>query len=118
MDAVAIFADGREEKRARITIKGNSLSRGVVLKAFPPHVITRKRFGKICARHAHIINPFELDRETEEREGRMIGVKVFLALSLCLATTRGLYFHISETEMKCFIEEVPAETMIVGKHSN
>ena len=28
----------------------------------------------------------------------------------------GLYFHISETERKCFIEEVPAETMIVGRH--
>ena len=27
----------------------------------------------------------------------------------------GLYFHISETERKCFIEEVPAETMIVGR---
>lgn len=29
--------------------------------------------------------------------------------------TLGLYFHIGETEQKCFIEEVPAETMIVGK---
>ncbi|XP_003383896.1 PREDICTED: transmembrane emp24 domain-containing protein eca-like [Amphimedon queenslandica] len=27
-----------------------------------------------------------------------------------------LYFHISETEHKCFIEEVPGETMIVGKY--
>ena len=39
---------------------------------------------------------------------------VLLVLGLCIGGTRGLYFHISETETKCFIEEVPAETMIVG----
>lgn len=39
----------------------------------------------------------------------------FLVLVLCLGAVRGLYFHISETEQKCFIEEVPSETMIVGK---
>ena len=27
----------------------------------------------------------------------------------------GLYFHIRETEKKCFIEEVPDETLVVGK---
>lgn len=32
-------------------------------------------------------------------------------MSLC----QGLYFHIGETEQKCFIEEVPSETMIVGE---
>jgi len=26
-----------------------------------------------------------------------------------------LYFHIGETEKKCFIEEIPDETMIIGK---
>lgn len=26
----------------------------------------------------------------------------------------GLYFHIGETERKCFIEEVPDETLVVG----
>jgi len=28
----------------------------------------------------------------------------------------GLYFHIKETERKCFIEEVPDETLVVGKY--
>jgi len=28
----------------------------------------------------------------------------------------GLYFHIRETEKKCFIEEVPDETLVVGKY--
>lgn len=27
----------------------------------------------------------------------------------------GLYFHIGETEKKCFIEEIPDETMVIGK---
>ncbi len=30
-------------------------------------------------------------------------------------TVEGLYFHIKETERKCFIEEVPDETLVVGK---
>ena len=27
----------------------------------------------------------------------------------------GLYFHIGETERKCFIEEIPDETMVTGE---
>lgn len=27
----------------------------------------------------------------------------------------GLYFHIAETERKCFIEEIPDETTVLGK---
>lgn len=30
--------------------------------------------------------------------------------------SHSLYFHISETERKCFIEEIPDETMVVGKY--
>ncbi|XP_016939679.1 transmembrane emp24 domain-containing protein eca [Drosophila suzukii] len=37
-----------------------------------------------------------------------------LALLLCaLHSACGLYFHISETERKCFIEEVPDETTVI-----
>lgn len=28
----------------------------------------------------------------------------------------GLYFHIAETEKKCFIEEIPDETTVLGSH--
>ena len=28
---------------------------------------------------------------------------------------RGLYFHMGETEKKCFIEEIPDETMVIGE---
>jgi len=39
-----------------------------------------------------------------------------LALLLCaLHSACGLYFHISETERKCFIEEVPDETTVIGE---
>ena len=46
--------------------------------------------------------------------------KVVLVLVLvglwCVSLSRGLYFHIGETQQKCFMEEVPSETMIVGEH--
>jgi len=32
-----------------------------------------------------------------------------------LSVVSGLFFHIGETERKCFIEEIPDETMVVGK---
>jgi len=39
-------------------------------------------------------------------------VSVFLILYL--STASALYFHIAETERKCFIEEIPDETMVIG----
>ena len=42
---------------------------------------------------------------------------VLLVGVLCISACHGLYFHIGETEQKCFIEEVPSETMIVGELS-
>lgn len=33
-----------------------------------------------------------------------------------LCSINALYFHIKETERKCFIEEVPDETLVVGKY--
>ena len=40
----------------------------------------------------------------------------FIFLCLCTAVS-GLYFHIAETEKKCFIEEIPDDTIVVGKFS-
>lgn len=39
---------------------------------------------------------------------------VVLFLSL-IGLSQGLYFHIAETERKCFIEEIPDETTVIGK---
>jgi len=35
-------------------------------------------------------------------------------LVLLLPVCSGLYFHIAETERKCFIEEIPDETTVMG----
>ncbi|KAK7479357.1 hypothetical protein BaRGS_00029435 [Batillaria attramentaria] len=40
---------------------------------------------------------------------------LFAIFSLFL-TSSALYFHIGETERKCFIEEIPDETMVVGNY--
>ncbi|XP_043463481.1 transmembrane emp24 domain-containing protein eca [Leptopilina heterotoma] len=37
----------------------------------------------------------------------------FLVLSVVFEYSLGLYFHIGETERKCFIEEIPDETAII-----
>ncbi|CAG5134664.1 unnamed protein product [Candidula unifasciata] len=40
-----------------------------------------------------------------------------VAVTLCiLHSSSALYFHIGETEKKCFIEEIPDETMVVGNY--
>jgi p24 family protein alpha len=39
-----------------------------------------------------------------------------LTLTLMFVGVQPLYFHIRETERKCFIEEVPDETLVVGKY--
>ena len=36
------------------------------------------------------------------------------ALLILVPLSNGLYFHIAETERKCFIEEIPDETMVTG----
>lgn len=42
-------------------------------------------------------------------------IQLVLILATCYHQVSGLYFHISETERKCFIEEVPDETTVIGK---
>lgn len=41
-------------------------------------------------------------------------ILVFLTASF--SYSYGLYFHMGETEKKCFIEEIPDETMVTGKY--
>ncbi|XP_048072961.1 transmembrane emp24 domain-containing protein 4 [Ursus arctos] len=48
---------------------------------------------------------------------RAMGLSVLLLLlALCAGGARGLYFHIGETEKRCFIEEIPDETMVIGNY--
>lgn len=43
-------------------------------------------------------------------------VRVLLLLLWFAARGGALYFHIGETEKKCFIEEIPDETMVIGNY--
>ena len=36
-------------------------------------------------------------------------------VSLSFSVTYGLYFHIGEIEKKCFIEDIPDDTLVVGE---
>lgn len=44
----------------------------------------------------------------------MLGTLLFF--NVCCSLVSALYFHIGETEKKCFIEEIPDETMIIGQY--
>ena len=46
----------------------------------------------------------------------MIGNMLLFFVFVALPVAQGLYFHIAETERKCFIEEIPDETMVIGKY--
>ena len=38
------------------------------------------------------------------------------ALSAC--SVHALYFHVTEGQQRCFVEEVPGDTLIVGTYKN
>lgn len=40
---------------------------------------------------------------------------IFILIQFIL-TTHALYFHIRETDRKCFIEEIPDQTLVIGKY--
>ena len=40
---------------------------------------------------------------------------IFILIQLFL-TIHSLYFHIRETDRKCFIEEIPDQTLVIGKY--
>jgi len=43
-------------------------------------------------------------------------ILLILLVAYWTRTTAALYFHIGETERKCFIEEIPDETMVMGRY--
>uniref|UniRef100_A0A5S6QNK0 GOLD domain-containing protein n=1 Tax=Trichuris muris TaxID=70415 RepID=A0A5S6QNK0_TRIMR len=46
----------------------------------------------------------------------MISALEALVVSLLVGQTVALYFLISETERKCFVEEIPDQTMVIGNY--
>ena len=45
----------------------------------------------------------------------MSSIQVFVLFLSFTCYSSALYFHIGETEKKCFIEDIPDETMVVGE---
>lgn len=57
-----------------------------------------------------------LRMRSERFTGRMqFTLYLVVLLNIYNSFVSALYFHIGETEKKCFIEEIPDETMIIGK---
>ncbi|XP_030625756.1 transmembrane emp24 domain-containing protein 4 isoform X2 [Chanos chanos] len=46
----------------------------------------------------------------------LVSCACFLISFAWFVPSNALYFHIGETEKKCFIEEIPDETMVIGKY--
>ncbi|XP_005094506.1 transmembrane emp24 domain-containing protein eca isoform X1 [Aplysia californica] len=45
-----------------------------------------------------------------------MAMRIALIVACVLQVSNALYFHIGETERKCFIEEIPDDTMVVGNY--
>lgn len=45
----------------------------------------------------------------------LFNISSLLSLLLALDVASALYFHIAEGERKCFIEEIPDDTTVIGK---
>lgn len=67
-----------------------------------------ERWGKMAAEQSVRVSALWL--------GAGLGqvVRALLLLLWFAAHGGALYFHIGETEKKCFIEEIPDETMVIG----
>merc|ERR1711976_698968 len=60
-----------------------------------------------------------IDISTKNIERNMwqnIATACIVTFLVALPLSNGLYFHIAETERKCFIEEIPDETMVTGNY--
>merc|ERR1711971_621084 len=62
------------------------------------------RFGK-----------FDISKK-KRKMWQTIGTACILTFLVVIPISNGLYFHIAETERKCFIEEIPDETMVTGNY--
>jgi hypothetical protein len=61
------------------------------------------------------------DRWLRARSGvldRMRPAACALLLLAAVAPASGLYFYLKEGESRCFLEELPPDTAVVGKYSN
>lgn len=45
-------------------------------------------------------------------------VMAALALAACAASANALFFYVVEGQQRCFIEEVPADTLVISTYQN
>lgn len=50
--------------------------------------------------------------------GRAALIAAAVALAAVVQPANALYFYVTDGQQRCFIEEVPAETLIVGTYKN
>ena len=50
-----------------------------------------------------------------DRDTMTASMRIVVLLAFVLSCVHALYFHIAETERKCFIEEIPENTMVTGE---
>lgn len=63
------------------------------------------------------LNKGNVSSHLEKRKKTMkSNLYLILLSSLLVNVCQGLYFHIGETERKCFIEEIPDETTVIGDY--
>jgi hypothetical protein len=83
----------------------------------PNHISTwGPRHEKSCIMYVSMIERFVSDSSHTFTTCTMEIFASWLLLALFVPLASPLYFHIAETERKCFIEEIPDETMVTGNY--
>ena len=78
-------------------------------------------FDLVSLLHLYLVNIRRVKNQKNSIKEKMsnlwrnLALATFLTLCFVIRLSNGLYFHIGETERKCFIEEIPDETMVTGK---
>ena len=49
---------------------------------------------------------------------KSVSALVVCVLAAAASCANGLFFYVVEGQQRCFIEEVPADTLVIGKYKN
>ena len=49
---------------------------------------------------------------------KSVGALLACVLAAAASSANGLFFYVVEGQQRCFIEEVPADTLVIGKYKN
>ena len=58
-----------------------------------------------------------MDQLCLRRPLKLRAIAIFLLLWSIVAPVNGLYFYLHNTDPKCFFEELPKDTLVVGAYS-